>query len=160
MAMGLPDFFSNESAETDGKTAVESPAFSLTKVQASLGTLIVAIAGAVAKLEGTTSVKIAAIGAGALVMVGVFGLAAADLIARQRAAEAKLRWGPEAKKAAATPATGSFYLYPESDDLVLRKGHAGDMYDIDRVKVEGEKVTLIAHRGGKKDLEPTFQPRA
>jgi len=165
---GIADFFTNKEATSKKEVDVESPAFSLTKVQGGLATLIAAIGVAGAKLEGPTAVKVAAIGGGALVMIGFFGLAAVDLITRQRASEAKLRWGAPAGQGAAsggsTPAKvpptsgsgGSVVLVADSDDLVLQEKHSGDEYEVRFAELEGDKVTLIARRNGK-TLTSSFQ---
>jgi hypothetical protein len=137
--VALPDFFSNKQATDDEKSAIEAPTLSLTKVQATIGTLIVAIAGAAAKLEGPTAVKVAAIGAGALIMVGVFILAAVDLIARQRAEEAKLRW-------AATPTTGG-----AAGNCTPAKSPPAVEAETFEIKFGpgDDEVTVIAHSNGK-----------
>jgi hypothetical protein len=161
----LPEFFSNKKATEEEKSAIEAPALSLTKVQTTLGALITVIAGAAAKLEGPTAVKVAAIGGGALVMLGVFGLAAVDLIVRQRAEGAKLRWGSEKTpaKAATTGATangdGKKILVPDRNHLVLQSKHSDKEYDVLVLELEGEKATLVAH-DGEHMLKPTFEPRA
>ncbi len=158
---GPLEFFTNKEATEEGKVAVKSPAFSLTKVSGGLGTLIAAIAVAAAKLEGATAVKVAAIGAGALVMVGYFVVAAVDLIVRQRASEAKLRWpdggGGETGGGAKSddlPIT----LAVDPETLVVQKGSGEDEYKVQYALLEGDKVTLIAKRKGQKmDPPPTFQ---
>lgn len=159
---GPLEFFTNKEATEEGKVAVKSPAFSLTKVAGGLGTLIAAIAVAATKLEGATAVKVAAIGAGALVMVGYFGLAAVDLIVRQRMSEAKLRWpatAADAKDAAKpkdpSPNGGTFVVVADTDDLVLQERHNGDEYELRYAEIEGDKVTLVARRDGK-TLAPSF----
>jgi hypothetical protein len=164
---GIADFFTNKEATSKKEVDVESPAFSLTKVQGGLATLIAAIGVAGAKLEGPTAVKVAAIGGGALVMIGFFGLAAVDLITRQRASEAKLRWGAPAGKGAPgsdstspdvppTNSGGNVVLVADSDDLVLQEKHSGDEYEVRFAELEGDKVTLIARRNGK-TLTSSFQ---
>jgi hypothetical protein len=163
----LPEFFSNKKATDEGKSAIEAPALSLTKVQTTLGALITVAAAAVAKLEGPTAVKVAAIGVGALVMLGVFGLAAVDLIVRQRAEEAKLRWGaetPPAKGATATDTASTNgdakkILVPDRNHLVLQSKHSDKEYDVLVLELEGEKATLVAHNG-EHVLKPTFEPRS
>ena len=158
--MALPDFFSNKKATEDEKTAIESPTLSLTKVQATIGTLVVAFGAAGAKLHGPTAVKVAAIGGGALIMLGVFGLAAVDLIVRQRAEAAKLRWGSVKPPAAGggSEANGKTILVPDRNHLVLQSKHSGKEFDVLVAELDGETVTLVAH-DGETMLKPTFQPR-
>ena len=153
----LPEFFSNEKANDEGKTDVTSPAFSLTKVQAGLGALIVAIGAVAAKIEGTTAVKVASIGGAALVMLGVFALGAVDIIARQRAQEAKLRWGPGSTSGG--DGDGPITLLPDDEGLVLQSGPQGEEFGIQYVELDGEKVTVVARRKGQ-TLAPTFHPRS
>ncbi|HTR74382.1 MAG TPA: hypothetical protein VMH33_03875 [Solirubrobacterales bacterium] len=163
------EFFSNKKATKKGKATVEAPAFSLTKVQASLGALIVVIAGAAAKLEGPTAVKVAAIGAGALVMVGVFALAAVDLVARQRATEAKLRWGAKESAKAETKAAktnGSVATetdepeiwFADNDDLVVQEAHGRDEYEVRFAERKGDTLTVVSRRNGK-SYEAAFRPK-
>lgn len=151
---GPLEFFTNKEATKDEKVDVTAPAFSLTKVAGGLGTVIAAIAVAATKLEGATAVKVAAIGGGALVMLGYFGVAAVDLIVRQRASEAKLRYGPGSAGDAKT--NGKVVLVADADDLVLQEKHSGDEYELRFAEVDGEKVTLVARRDGK-TLAPSFQ---
>jgi hypothetical protein len=156
---GPLEFFTNKEATAEKKVDVAAPAFSLTKVAGGLGTLIAAIAVAAAKLEGATAVKVAAIGGGALAMVGYFGLAAIDLIVRQRAAQAKRRW-PDSKSGegeGGRSTSQAVSLVADPDTLVLQKVSGGDEYKIKYAEVEGDKVTLIAMRNGRAmDPAPTF----
>ena len=155
---GPLEFFTNNEATKNKEVDVSAPAFSLTKVSGGLGTLIAAIAVAAAKLEGTTAVKVAAIGGGALVMVGYFIVAAVDLIVRQRASEAKRRWPDGSGGEGAAKAGGAVTLIADPDTLVLQKEVGGEEYNVKYAEVEGDKVTLIALRKGKQmDPAPTFQ---
>jgi hypothetical protein len=156
------EFFTNKKATEDEKVEVEAPAFSITKVAGGLGTIIAGIAVAATKLEDAASVKVAAIGAGALVMVGYFGLAAVDLVTRQRAAAAKLRWpAPEKSKAKAAvtakKASGAKRtLVPADDGLFLKTAQSDDEYEVHYAEVEGDTVTIVARLEGQ-TLSATFQ---
>jgi hypothetical protein len=150
----LPEFFSNEEATEEGKVAIKSPAFSITKVGGTLATLIAAISVAAAKLEGATAVKVAVIAAGTFVLLAYFGLAAVDIVVRQRAAAAKLRW-PAGSGAGGSGAVVP--LVPDLDGLILQSKHNGDEYELHFAELKDGKVTLVARRDGK-SLEPIFQP--
>ncbi len=156
MSSLLPDFFSNAEATKSGSTDIEAPAFSLTKVQAGLGALIAAVAGAVpASVGANTTILVAAIAAGTIVMLGVFGLAAVDMSVRQRAREAKLRW-PEG---GGNGSKENVILVPDQNGLILQSKHNGDEYEVLVAELDGETVKLVAHRGDD-FLQPTFQPPA
>jgi hypothetical protein len=165
--VALPDFFSNKKATDEEKSAIEAPTLSLTKVQATIGTLIAAIGAAGSQLHGPTAVKVAAIGGGALVMLGVLGLAAVDLIVRQRAETAKLRWGDGKSASGSGPqgggggggGGGTKILVPDVNHLVLQTKHSSKEYDLLVAELDGDKVTLVAH-DGENLLKPTFEPRA
>jgi hypothetical protein len=147
--MGVIDFFTN--ADKAEESDVSSPAFSLTKVQAGLGAVIVAICGALpASLQSDRTVVVAAMAAGTLIMLGVFALAAVDLVARQRASEATLRWG------SAKPAASDFVAIPDAEGLVLQEASSGEEYRIRIAEVKDDSVTLVARRG-EETLTETFQ---
>lgn len=150
--MALPDFFSNKKATEENETAIDAPALSTTKIVGTVGTVIGLIGAAAAKVSGVTAVKVASIGAGTLVILGVFGLVAADMFVRQRAEAAKLRWGSGEKKA-----DGKKVLVTADEHLVLQEKHNSDEYELRWVELEGETVTLIARRNGE-TLTATFQP--
>lgn len=159
---GLTDFFTNREATKEEKVDVETPAFSLTKVQAGIGALIAAVSAVVpTALKENQTVVVGAIAAGTVVMLGVFALAAVDLIVRQRASEAKLRWpGGSGGEAAATAKDDSqLLLLPDREGLVLQKKHSGVEYEVVCALSEGSKVTLVARADGQAPLEPTFKPR-
>src|SRR5215218_3648217 len=100
--MSMLELFTNKEKTKKDEVDVGSPAFSLTKAQATLGLLITAVLGAVpASLQADRAVVIAAIAAGAVVMLGVFYLAGIDIKTRQRAAEAALRFPDEEGPSAA-----------------------------------------------------------
>ena len=116
------EFFTNEKGEVD----VKSPAFSITKVQATLGALITAVAGALPALaDASETIKVAAIASGTVIMLGVFGLAAVDIRTRQRAAEAKLRYG------SGKTGTADFVALPEKKTLVVQEDHSKVEYEVD-----------------------------
>jgi hypothetical protein len=147
------EFFTNEEKTAeDGKVDVKSPAFSITKVQASLGALITAIAAVAPKaLQASETIQVAAIASGTVIMLGVFALAAVDIVTRQRAREATLRFG-----SGGGGKPGKFVALPEGD-LVLQQGHKSDEYEVKMVEVEGEAVTLVATRNGH-SISPVFRP--
>lgn len=154
MSSLLPEFFSNEEATENPNTVVKAPAFSITKVGGTLATLIAAISVAAAKLEGATAVKVAVIAAGTFVLLAYFGLAAVDILARQRAAAAKLRW----QATSGGGGNGTVVpLVPDLEGLVLQSKHNGDEYELHFAELKDGKVTLVARRDGK-SLEPIFQP--
>jgi hypothetical protein len=155
---GVTDFFANNDVKED----IETPAFSLTKVSALIGVIVAGFGVAGAKIEDVAAVKVAAIGGAALVLVAYFGVAAVDLIVRQRAAEAKLRWPDGGGGEAAAPANGDSQqlLLPDREGLVLQKKHNGVEYEVVCALAEGSKVTLVARADGQSPLEPTFKPRA
>jgi hypothetical protein len=148
---GALEFFTNKEATKKEEVDVTAPAFSLTKVAGLMGVLIAAIGGATAKLEGATAVKVAAIGGAALVV------AAFDLIVRQRASQAKLRYGTPS--AGGKKPDGPLTLLPDSDDLVLQARHSSEEFEIKLIELDGEKATVVARHDGK-TLTATFQPRS
>jgi hypothetical protein len=160
---GITDFFTNREAVKEEKVDIEAPAFSLTKVQAGLGALIAAVSAVVpTALQENQTVVVAAIAAGTVVMLGVFALAATDLITRQRAAEAKLRWpgGSGGEPATTAKPDSQLLLLPDREGLVLQGKHSGVEYEVVCALAEGNMVTLVARADGQQPLEPTFKPRA
>jgi hypothetical protein len=148
------ELFTNNEATKEGNVVVEAPAFSLTKVWGGLTAAIGAVAAALPALLGAPqTIVVAAIAAGTVGFVAFLGLAGVDLIVRQRASEAKLRYPAGPGKG-----NGKVVLLPDQDHLVLQDKHSGDEYELVVAELEDEKVTLIAHRGTKA-LAPTFQPR-
>jgi hypothetical protein len=128
-------------AGTDG-WLVEAPAFSVTKVQATMGTLIAAILGAVpASLQADRTVVIACLAAATLLLLGILALVAVDIQTRQRAQEAQACCG-----AAAAPA--DLVAVPAERVRILRGG-SDDEYELDLVKVTGDAVRMIATRAGE-----------
>lgn len=140
--MALPDFFSNKTATEEEKTAIDAPALSTTKVIGTIGTVIGLIGAAGGKVHGPTAVKVAAIGGGALVILGVFGIIAVDMIVRQRAEAAKLRWGSESEPAAGA-AKGS------------RAAENGEAIEVRIDQKDGDQVTVTA--GGDGRTKATIQ---
>ncbi len=138
------EFFTNaEKSEEAGKVDVKAPAFSITKVQASLGALIAVIAGAVpAAIDASETIEVAAIAAGTVIMLGVFALAAVDIVTRQRAREAAMRYGDGEGKPAK-------YVALPAKPLVLQQGHNSDEYEVKMLEVEGTGATLVAMRDGE-----------
>jgi hypothetical protein len=137
--VALLDFFSNKTATKEETTAIEAPALSLTKGLGTVGTIIggagtvVGLIGAAgAKIAGPTAVKVAAIGGGSLVIIAVLGLAAVDMLVRQRAEEAKLRWGAEAAAPAAPTGRAAengqlevTFSHDDGDQVVVAAGGNG-----------------------------------
>lgn len=147
----LSEFFTNEEKTEKDKVDVGSPAFSATKVQATLGTLIVAVLGAVpASLKADKAVVIAAIAAGVLLLLGVFALVAVDIQTRQRAQEAKLRYGD------GKPTEPSNFQALPTRDLVLQLGHNDDEYEVKYATVEKGLVHVYADRDGT-PISATFK---
>jgi hypothetical protein len=138
------EFFTNNQKTADEKVDVTSPAFSITKVQATLGVIIAAIVGTLPPaLENKEAVYIAAIAAATLVVLGIFALAAVDIKVRQRAAESKLRFGGgEGLK-------GEFTALPAEENLVIQKGSNTDEFKVRMAAVKAEGVDLLATRDGK-----------
>jgi hypothetical protein len=137
------EFFTNKEKTKKDEVDVGSPAFSLTKVQATLGLLIAAILGAVPpSLKADPAVVIAAIAAAAAVMLGVFFLAAVDIKTRQRAAEAALRFpdGEAPKK--------SFNVVPVAEDLRIQKGPNAAEYRVRLAEVKKGEVEILASNDG------------
>lgn len=78
---------------------IATPAFNVTKYVSVLGVAVGGLLAAVpSSLKENTAVVIASIAAGAAVMLGIVVLAAVDILARQRAQEAKRRWPSEEEK--------------------------------------------------------------
>lgn len=156
----MTDFFTNSEAVEKEKVDVEAPAFSLTKVAALIGVIVAGFGVAGAKIEDVAAVKVAAIGGAALVLVAYFGVAAVDLIVRQRAAEAKLRWpsGSEGEATATVKDDSQLLLLPDRQGLVLQKKHNGVEYEVVCALAEGSKVKLVAQADGQVPLEPIFKP--
>jgi hypothetical protein len=122
---------------------ISAPAFSVTKVQATIGVFITAVLGAVpASLGSDRSVVIAAIAAGTLIMLGVLALVAVDMRTRQRAHEAKLRFGNGGSDSA-----GDLLAVP-AQPLRVMKGSSDEEYDVDMLKVADGKAQLVATRDG------------
>ena len=123
---------------------ISAPAFSITKVQATIGVFITAILGALpASLKADRSIVITAIAAGTLLMLAVLALVAVDIRVRQQAEEAKLRYGNDK---------------PDADDdglvavptgrLRLMKGDSDEEFEVDVLRVNDGKPQLIATRQG------------
>ncbi len=141
--MGISEFFTNEEKTKDEKVDIGSPAFSATKVQATIGGLIAVIAGTVpTTLKEDESVVIAAIAAGTLLMLGIFALIGVDIRTRQRAQEAKLRYG------GGKPSEPSSFQALPVKDLVLQLGHNNDEYEVRYASVEKDLVHVFADREG------------
>jgi hypothetical protein len=144
--MGLGEFFTNNEKTREEKVDVESPAFSITKVMASLGTTIGAAVLALLAvlpdgLKDDPAIVIAAIAAITLVLLGIFGLVAVDIRTRQKAKEATLRYG-EAKSSAA-----KFEALPNKD-LILQVDGDGEEYKVKYASVENGVVNVYADRSG------------
>lgn len=122
---------------------ISAPAFSITKVQATIGVFITAILGAVpASLKADRSIVIAAIAAGTLLMLAVLALVAVDIRVRQQAEEAKLRYGndkPDADDGLVAVPTGR---------LRVMKGESDEEFEVDVLKVADGTAHLIATREG------------
>ena len=143
--MGLLEFFTNNEKTKNGEAEVKAPAFSATKVQASLGVVLVGILAVVpATLKDDEQVVIAALAAATAIMLGVFALIAVDIRTRQRAKEASLRYGGDGAKGSPP----SFQALP-IEDLVLQKGHNADEYEVKLAMVEEGSVRVVAARDGE-----------
>jgi hypothetical protein len=147
--MGI-EFFTNEKKTAEEKVAIDSPALSLTKVQASLGAVIAVLLGVVPKaLQEDETIIVAAFAAGTLILLGVFGLAAVDIIARQKAKAAELCCGD------GKPSKAKFDAMP-TKDLVLQVGHNSDEYEVKYATVEDGLIHLHADREGS-PISVTFK---
>lgn len=146
------ELLTNNKKTDEGEVDIPTPAFSLTKVQATLGAFVTAVLAVLpASLKSNEAIVIAAIAAGTLVLLGVFALAAVDIQTRQRAREAALRFG--GGKAAAA----DFVAVPGSEeDLVLQVGHNTDEYEVKLATVKDGEVTLVATRDGR-SISQVFQ---
>lgn len=86
----------------DEEWEIKAPAFNVTKVASGLGVLVSGLLAVLpTALKEDPAVVIAAIAAATAVVLGIFALVAVDVIARQRAQEAKRRWPAEEEKASA-----------------------------------------------------------
>lgn len=140
--MGLGEFFTNNEKTKEGEVDVATPAFSITKVMSGFGLAITAALGAVpASVKEEPAVVVAAIAAGAAIMLGVFALIAADIRTRQKAREATLRFGD------GKPSEAKFQALP-TKDLVLQVGHNSDEYEVKYATVENGVVNVYADRDG------------
>jgi hypothetical protein len=150
--MGI-EFFTNEKKTAEEKVDVDSPAFSLTKVQTSLGGVIAAVLAVAPKaLQEDETVVVAAFAAGTLILLGVFALAAVDIVTRQKAKAATLRYGD------GEPAPAAKFQALPTKDLVLQLGHNSNEYDIKYATVDGDVVRVYADRDGEDDpISVTFK---
>jgi hypothetical protein len=136
------EFFTNAQKTKDEEVDISTPAFSITKVQTTVGLLITAVLGAVpAALRSNETIIVAAIAAGTVILLGVFALVAVDIMTRQRAHEASLRYGD------GKATEKSFQALP-TEELVLQQGHSTDEYELKLAMVEGDSVRLVAARNG------------
>jgi len=140
--MGLGEFFTNKEKTKDGQVDVDTPAFSTTKVIAAFGA---AVTAALAALPATDShgeaVQVAAIAAGAFLVLGLCGVFAVDVSTRQKAKEAALRFGD------GKPDAARFQALP-TKDLTLQVGGGGKEYDVKYATVEDGVVNVYADREG------------
>jgi hypothetical protein len=140
------EFFTNKEKTKEEEVDVASPAFSITKVMAAFGAALAVILGAVPKsLSEDQTIVVAALAAATFILLGVFALSAVDIKTRQRAAEAKLRYG------AGKASDANFQAMPDKNgkDAVLQLKHQGDEYDVRYASVEKDKVHVFADRDGE-----------
>lgn len=136
------EFFTNAQKTENEEVDISAPAFSVTKVQAALGLVITGILGIVPTAhKDDVTVIVASIAAATLVVLGIFALVSVDMRTRQRAQEAKLRFGAPA------PASASFQAMP-TKGLVLQMGHNSDEYEVSHAAVDGDTVRLYGDREG------------
>lgn len=140
------EVLTNKEKTKNKEVEITTPAFSITKVQASLGVAIAAVLAAVpASLRSDEAVVITAIAAGTALLLGVFALAAVDIRTRQRAREATLRFGSDDGASAS-----EFVAVPDGKEkLVLQVGHSTNEYDLRLATVKDGEVTLLATRDGQ-----------
>lgn len=136
---------------------ITSPTFNVTRVGGILGGLVTAVLAVVpAALKENPAVIVAGIAAAALVVVGLIALAAVDVMTRQRAREATLRYGD------GKTTQPHFHAIPVDSDLILQQGHSNDEYEVKVALVENDKVSLVASRNGKTisaDFEEAPKPK-
>jgi len=139
-------------AEDEAKWLVQAPAFSVTKVQATLAATVVALLAAVpSSLRAERSVVIACLAAATLILLGTLALVAVDIRTRQRAQEAEARYGDVA------PAPRVDLIAVPAERLRIMRAASDDEYEVDVIKVTGDSVRIIATRGGKTIAVP-FNP--
>lgn len=147
--MGI-ELFTNAQKTQEGEVDISAPAFSITKVQAALGLLISGILGVVpTALKDNVTILVASIAAATLVVLGILALVAVDIRTRQRAQEAKLRYGDGKSTEPA------FQALP-TKDLVLQLGHSKDEYEVKFATVEKGLVHVMAVRDGE-PISATFK---
>jgi hypothetical protein len=149
------ELFTNAKKTKKEKVDISAPAFSATKVQAALGLLITGIIAVVpASHKDDVTVIVASIAAATLIVLGMFALVAVDIRTRQRAHEAKLRFGGggDGGSEAAAP---SFQALP-TKKLILQQGHSTDEYEVQLATVEKDLVQVIATRDGD-SISATFK---
>jgi hypothetical protein len=143
------EFFTNKEKTKEEEVDVASPAFSITKVMAAFGAALAVILGAVPKsLAQDQTIVVAALAAATVILLGVFALSAVDIKTRQRAAEAKLRYGGDG---GGKGSDAGFQAIPDKNgkDAVLQLKHMGDEYDVRYASVEKDTVHVFADRDGE-----------
>jgi hypothetical protein len=129
----------------DEELDLTAPAFNVTKVGSGVGVLIAAVIAVVPPaLKDDEAVIVASIAVAALVILGAIALAAVDVMTRQRAREATLRYGT-----GKAPEQPLFYATPVENDLILQRGHSKDEYEVKLALVEKDRVSLVASRNGE-----------
>jgi hypothetical protein len=156
--VGALDVFTNAD-KPESQLDIKAPAFSVTKIGTTFAALLsVVTAGLPAALRADQTIRVAAIAAATVVMLGAVALWGVDLIVRQRAAEAKLRYGGKGNHDDNGSAPARYVAYPDSNDLKLQVGSSTDEYEIHGVEVDDGEVTLQARHNGKPPLEEKFTP--
>ena len=156
--MGALDVFTNADKK-DSEVDIKSPAFSVTKIGTTLaGLLSVLTAGLPAALEDNVTIRVAAFGAATAIILGIFAVWAVDIMTRQRAAEAKLRYGDgKGDQGEKGSVPDRYVAYPDSNDLKLQAGSSTDEFDVHAVEIEDGEITLQARKNGRR-LEEKFTP--
>jgi hypothetical protein len=145
------ELFTNQQATEKGEVAISAPAFSITKVQAAIGLLGAAIIGIVpASLKDDQAIIITSIAAVTVVLLGIFMLAAVDLVTRQRAEQAKLRYG------SGSQAEGTSKTAVPTEPVRMMRSNSDREYAVDALKVEEDAARLLASRDGE-DVKIEFK---
>jgi hypothetical protein len=153
------DLFTNAD-KSESELDVKSPAFSLTKVGTTYGSLLSVVTGGLpAALQANETIRIAAFAAATVVMLGVFALGAVDIIVRQRAAEATLRYSGKGHDDDNESAPKRFVAFADSSELKLQVGSNTEEYDLYAAEVNGGDVTLHAKKNGAPHTESFTLPR-
>lgn len=149
------ELFTNAKKTKKEKVDISAPAFSVTKIGSGVAVLIAALLAALpTTVKENTTILVASIASATLIMLAVLALVAVDIKTRQRAHEAKLRFGGggDGGSEAAAP---SFQALP-TKKLILQQGHSTDEYEVQLATVEKDLVQVIATRDGD-SISATFK---